>query len=244
MEMDRRAVLGAAAALGASRTEAAVPDKTSPLDLAARVARIEDADAVRALHFKYGYYMDASAFEDIVELFADDCEIHFLGGVYRGKAGARRLYVQRLGADRNRAGRLHDHLMMQDIVDVAPDGRTAKARFRCFMQAGVHVSRNDLANAGVQTWQSGIYENQYEKIGGVWRVKLFNYMLIWEATFADGWSQLDTAARDAAVYSKTFPTDPTGPDELEPVRPKFWPQHVVAPFHYPNPVRESKLAAP
>ena len=53
---------------------------------------LQDVKAVRELQFKYGYYMDKCLFPAIVDLFADDAELYFLGGVYRGKAGARRLY--------------------------------------------------------------------------------------------------------------------------------------------------------
>jgi hypothetical protein len=57
-----------------------------------QVGVLEDIQAIRTLHFKYGYYMDKCLFGEIVELFAQDAEIHFLGGFFRGKAGARRLY--------------------------------------------------------------------------------------------------------------------------------------------------------
>ena len=60
--------------------------------LRARVGQLEDQQAVRALQFKYGYYMDKCLFGDIVELFADDATLYFLNGLFRGKEGARRLY--------------------------------------------------------------------------------------------------------------------------------------------------------
>jgi hypothetical protein len=53
-----------------------------------RVGRLEDQQAVRALQFKYGYYMDKCLFDEIVELFAEDATLYFLNGIFRGKAGA------------------------------------------------------------------------------------------------------------------------------------------------------------
>lgn len=50
-----------------------------------RVGQLEDQQAVRALQFKYGYYMDRCLFGDIVELFADDATLYFLN-VYPGNA--------------------------------------------------------------------------------------------------------------------------------------------------------------
>ncbi len=59
---------------------------------------LEDAHAIRNLQHKYGYYMDKAFYEAIVDLFSEDCEIHFLAGIFRGKAGARRLFIDRFRA--------------------------------------------------------------------------------------------------------------------------------------------------
>jgi len=60
---------------------------------------------------------------------------------YLGKdKGVRRLYIdnfsQNFTGKKNGPiyGFLLVHMQLQDIVDVAPDRKTAKARFRCFMQ--------------------------------------------------------------------------------------------------------------
>src|SRR5258706_11620878 len=97
--------------------------------LTQRLGILEDIQAVRTLHFKYGYYMDKCLFGEIVELFAQDAEINFLGGFFRGKAGARRLYGGATGMNGPVDGMMFEHLHAQDIVDVAADRRTAKGRF-------------------------------------------------------------------------------------------------------------------
>ena len=67
------------------------------------------------------------------------------GGCYKGRdKGVRRLYIDgfRKGFTGGKNGPVHgfllEHFQIQDVVDVAPDRKTAKARFRCFMQAGSH----------------------------------------------------------------------------------------------------------
>lgn len=232
---------GAGAGVFAGAAAAAVPSVRAECsqieELSHRVAIIEDTNAIRALHFKYGYYMDTAMFDEIVELFADDCEIHFLGGVYRGRAGAQRLYQQRLGRTAgDRPGRLFDHLMLQDIVDVSPDRSTAHGRFRNFMQRGLHRSRVAEGTEPPQSWQSGIYENTYSRRDGIWRIAKFDYHIVWEAPVNGGWAMADPSEREAEIFSRTYPEDPTGPDELEASRPRFWPEPIVVPFHYPNPV--------
>ena len=207
--------------------------------LTRRVARLEDAEAVRSLHFKYGYYFDAALYEQIVELFAETAELRFLNGVYRGKAGARRLYCDWLrqvwtqGHEGLVRGLLYDHLMLQDIVDVAPDGLTAKARIRGFMQGGFHESAERPPRAPQSVWEGGVYENEYVKEDGVWKIRLFDYNMLWQAEYAAGWTG---SATHLQPLTRAFPDDPVGPDELTAVTPQAWPERRIVPFHYPHPV--------
>ena len=113
-------------------------------DLAHQLGTLEDVHAVRCLQHKYGYYLDKCLYNETVDLFAEGCEVRFLGGIFKGKAGAHRLYVENFqknftgGHNGPLPGFLLDHLQLQDVVDVAPDRMTARARFRTLMQAGVH----------------------------------------------------------------------------------------------------------
>jgi hypothetical protein len=130
-----------------------------------RIGIMEDILAIRNLQHKYGYYMDKGFYEAVLALLSEDCEVHFLGGIFKGKAGAKRLFIDRFrdrfiqGTDGPKPGVLMEHLQLQDVVDVAPDRKTAKARFRYFMQGGTHYT---TGNAG-QWWEGGLYENVYEK---------------------------------------------------------------------------------
>ena len=110
------------------------------------------------------------------ESFSDGGEVRFLNGIYKGKQGARRLYVDWFqkyftnGFNGPIRGFLLDHLMLQDIVDVAPDGLCARGRFRCVLQGGCHESMRDpIPNFPQQFWEAGIYENAYVKEDGVWK---------------------------------------------------------------------------
>jgi hypothetical protein len=105
---------------------------------------VEDIHAVRRLHFIYGYYIDMCLYDETVELFAEDSAVRFLNGVYKGKAGIKRLYCDWFQRDFTKGhngpvfGFLLNHLQMQDVVDIAPDRRTAKGRFRALNMIGYH----------------------------------------------------------------------------------------------------------
>jgi hypothetical protein len=196
----------------------------------------EDIHAVRTLQFKYGYYMDMTLFDEIVALFADDCEINFMGGVYRGRDGARRLYGGASGVNGPTDGLLFSHVLAQDIVDVGPDRQTAKGRFRTFMQGGVHETKKDAPpSIPSQFWEAGVYENEYVKDRGIWKFKVFNYRIAYQARYEDGWAHSPVGPLMVSDPVKPFPENPRGPDEVRAPPPR-WPKAVVQPFHYPNPV--------
>jgi hypothetical protein len=211
-----------------------------------KLGMVEDVNAIRKLHHAYGYYLDKCIYEEVVKLFADDSEVHFNGGIYIGKdKGVRRLYIdnfsQNFTGKKNGPiyGFLLDHIQLQDIVDVAPDRKTAKARFRCFMQAGAHETSKSAEAARkqgrrpMQWWEGGIYENEYVKEGNIWKIKVLDYRAVWHADYETGWAH--TRPNYVPPASKTYPENLLGPDKLMPKR-VLWPDTDVVPFHYPNPV--------
>ena len=207
--------------------------------LTRQVALLEDANAVRGLHHKYGYYLDACLYEAVVDLFAEDAELKFLNGIYRGKASIRRLYCDWLralwtdGREGPRQGLMYDHLLLQDVVDVAPDGLTARGRFRCLMQGGWHESMQNPPPVPSQLWEAGVYENTYVKQDGVWKFLRFDYNMLWQADYEKGWAHSGVHLKP---LTQTYPADPKGPDELTPFTQQAWPHTRVVPFHYPHPV--------
>jgi len=206
-----------------------------------RIATLQDVHEVRTLHFKYGYYIDMCLYDEACELFADDAEVRFLNGIYRGKAGVRRLYCDWFrnlftnGHNGPVHGFLLDHLQLQDIVDIAPDGRTAHGRFRALLLAGQHSSKKQRIgnNFPAQCWEGGIYENAYVRERGAWKIKLLNYNMLWQADYEPGWAN---SGVHLPALTKLFPEDPHGPDELLVSVPGTWPHTRVVPFHYAHPV--------
>ena len=198
--------------------------------LANEVAMHADREAVRTLQFKYGYYMDKCLFSEIVELFAEDAVIYFLNGIYRGKRGARRMYGGASGLSGPAYGMLFEHIIAQDIVDVAPDRKTARGRFRCFMQGGVHESKKDAPpRIPAQFLEAGIYENEYVKEDGVWKISKLHGPFTMYSGWDGGWIKNATP--------NTRPDSFGEPPDLPPtVVYLTYPSYYIVPFHYPNPV--------
>jgi hypothetical protein len=206
-----------------------------------RVGRLEDEMAVRRLQFSYGYYLDKCLYDEVVDLFAEDGDVIFMRGHFKGKAGVRRLYIERFRKnftnDYNGPvfGFLLDHPQLQDIVTVAPDGQSARGRFRSCMQAGRHMLAEGETR---QWWEGGIYENQYVKIDGRWRIKLLNYRPVFHATFENGWAYTKPQFVPFYTEDDLYPDNPLGPDAIDDSA-VLWPETDVVPFHYGHPITDA-----
>jgi SnoaL-like domain len=207
-------------------------------ELTNKLGMVEDHLAIRKLQHAYSYFIDKCMYDEAVDLFSERGETYFLGGVFKGKAGVRRLYCGRLrekfagGKNGPTHGLLLDHLTLQDVINVAPDRMSAKGRFRCFMQGGSHESVPQINEA---FWEGGVYENTYLREDGVWKIGVLDYHAFYYAPYDKGWGKVK-AGYAVPAFSVTFPQDPQGPDELTSKRAIFWPETDVIPFHYPHPV--------
>lgn len=215
-------------------------------ELMERLGRLEDAADIKRLQFAYGYYIDYCHYDEVVNLFAEDGEVVFLSGLYKGHKSIRRLYVdwflQLFNQGRQDAddGFLFDHVQMQDVITVAEDRQTAKGRFRGILLGGSHdIRKYKPEGVPQQFMESGIYENDYVRENGVWKIKRLDYMLQWQADYETGWAHTDSHLHQAQVL---YPEDPLGPDVLIDRNRPTWPYRQDTPVHYAHPVIGRALA--
>lgn len=171
--------------------------------------------------------------------------MQFLGGKFKGIAGVRRLYVERFAnhfvAGRNGPvqGFLLDHLLAQDIADYDPKTGIGKMRIRTLMSAGTHESLPPTMYGGKrQWWEGGVYENEYIKQDGVWKIFRLRYYPFWHGSFEHGWRY--TPPEFIPMFKEVYPQNSAGPDEL--VEDCLWPDTRVVPFHYAHPVTGKQIA--
>src|SRR5690606_32877921 len=157
---------------------------------------------------------------EAANLFADDGTIEIAGrGVYAGKDRVL-AYLRSIDAEYPQDGRLYDQMQLQPIVHVAPDGQTAKARWKLFAQEAKH---GEFAE-----WGTGWYENDYVKEDGVWKIRNLRSFIRMYSPYEDGWG-------------KTALPAPSYASALEPDRPSAiahapYPAVPDPAFHYAHPV--------
>ena len=147
---------------------------------------------IQNLQGSYGYYTDKMLWDEVVDLFADDGTLEIgPSGVYVGKDSIRR-YLLSLsdGKQGPLEGVLYDHFQLQPIVTVADDGLTANGRWRLFLMTGVSGS----GSGG--NWGEGVYENEYVKEDGVWKIRKLHWFANFVAPYEGGWLNADPKAVD------------------------------------------------
>ncbi len=190
----------------------------------ARLQNLEDIHDIEKLQRAYGYYVDKNLWDQVVDLFAEQSSVEIAQrGVYLNKKGADRLFRQLFGHGTIglAPGRLFNHFMLQGIVDVDPDGQTAKGRWRAFVQLG------DYGKTAM--WSEGVYENDYIKEDGVWKFKKMKFWPTFYTPYDEGWAKKNSPNM---VPSKDVPPDLPPTDNAD-VYPNL---NFVPPFHYKNPV--------
>jgi len=208
---------------------AALTDRLKQLDLEA--TRLEDVSAVKRLQRAYGYYLEAAQWDQMADLFADDGSIEIAqDGVYVGKERVR-AYLYALGGGKLglRQGQLNEHLQLQPVVDIAPDGLTARGRWRALIMAGQYRQS--------ALWGEGPYENEYVKDKGVWKIRKVHWYQTFLVPYDGGW------AKNRDVNSGVFVSKRLPPDQPPSERYQTWPSVYIPPFHYKNPVTGQGPAA-
>jgi hypothetical protein len=195
-------------------------------DIAARLQALEDIIQIDKLEKIYGYYLDNGMFREVVDLFSETTESVEVGdrGVFKGKDGVKRFFLDYLGAGGKPrpAGDMAFHMQHQGVIDVAPDGRTAKGRWYCTMIQARPVKKGGPIRSVLG---HGVYENEFVKENGRWMFKKLFFSLHYRSPIAEGWAVMPVIASGIAPASDAPPTAYHPYPDIRPV-----------PFHWKHPV--------
>ncbi len=194
--------------------------------------RVQAYDEIENLESAYGYYLDKNLWDDLANLFSVDGSMELAQrGAYDGREHVRAFLLKVFGHGTQGpvAGRLGNHMQLQPVIDVAPDGKSAKIRIRMFQQ----MSLGGRASGGVRPCTRTPRCLRMAS-GSCAMTTTFNTLA---AGYDGGWVR----AANSAV---------PGPDkDLPPDRPpsfkfQMFPVVYDIPFHYPNPVTGSTAVPP
>ncbi len=184
-----------------------------------QLARAHSVRAIENLQAMYGYYIDKGQWKRASGLFSRTGTYEFgQSGVYMGNSHVERA-LSLIGPQGLEEGQLNNYVMVQPIINISEDNRTAKARWRSDVQ---------LSRAGKGRWGGGVYENEYVNDNGTWKFSKLHYYVTFWGDYDKGW------------VAGPFPMDPPSttlpPDRPPTVVYQDFPKLQVVPYHYNNPV--------
>jgi hypothetical protein len=132
------------------------------------VERSQAYHAAENLVAAYGYYQDAMAWDETAAIFS--------------RSGWKERIRQPLNMPASPGASPNGfalHQIVQPVIHVSADGRSAKARVRLFQMG------NQAGGDGA--WTSGIYENTALDEGGTWKLSGVSLDYVWTAPSRGGW---------------------------------------------------------
>ena len=200
-------------------------------ELKARVTAAEDIEAIKKLQRAYGYYLEHWQEDELVGLFSRSPDVSLEindGGLYKGFEEVKNSFnfaqhYTAYGGVKTPPGEfLHILMPLNGIVNLDPNGKTAKGRWYGF---GLVAQRRQGKLCAIIS--CGLWENEYIKEDETWKIlKLF-----WATTIAspieEGWVKTPYLGN---VHHEGSP--PPGPNtNFAP-----YPSGNIFPYHYKNPV--------
>jgi hypothetical protein len=124
---------------------------------------------IKRVQYSYSHYAELGLWFDLGDLFATNGVAHYAQGDFRGPESLRKFYLQELGRGQLGLGegRIYPHIMIQPVVTVAADGKTARGRWHVIAMLGGY--------GGTASWAGVVYENRYVLEDGVWKIGELSY---------------------------------------------------------------------
>ncbi len=194
-----------------------------------QVALLEDAKAIERLQQTYGYYISEGMGGEAAALFSDD------PGNFHRAGPARRVCRQEAhprvlthGGEGLKDGELQEGAIWQGVVNVSPDGKNARGRWRTLIMGGTYGQDGTWTGRAVRKrvreGKRGLEAAQGALVHD--RERLVRPGLAQEAHYARRWGRWRTCRL------------------IDRPRTKYesWPAFYLPPYHYEHPVTGKPLA--
>src|ERR1043166_3858258 len=170
--------------------------------LAQNVERAESVRAVKRVQETYAQYSQFGLWTEMAALFTDDAQLSYGADNEHGRQAIERYFLGTFGEGTHglKPGGLHTQMVLRPLINVSADGQSAKGRWWEFSMTG---------QRGVKAeWAAGIFENEYVRERGVWKISRLRYHPMFAGPYATGWRNVDPVDQKIVPYH--FTPDETG----------------------------------
>jgi hypothetical protein len=136
---------------------------------------------------------------------------------------------------------MHQMMHLSDVIDISADGKTGKGRWWGFGAMALGSAEMGI----MQAFACGIYENDFIKEDGIWKLWKIKWVPVYSATPATGWVKPERIAKPRpprAGDEAASPGDWWQPDKPARGIPYSYPSGYILPFHFKHPVTGKKTA--
>jgi len=147
-------------------------------DLKAAVNELRDIEAIKTLKSRYCHLVDAGRWDELAELWTEDavCDYGFFGA-YKGRDEIVGRFFRELVSA---ASSFSAHMVHNPLIEI--QGDTAKGSWYLTAQ-----TTNQPSNRAV--WVMGIYQDEFERTGGSWRISSLKFGFQYFTPFEEGWAK-------------------------------------------------------
>ena len=188
------------------------------------IERLKDIEEIKKLQRIYGYYLEHWECDNMVDLFSDSpdttAEVSD-NGLCVGKEEIRKFFSALKDPPPEF---LHIMMIVSGVVDLDEDGKTAKGRWYAFGCLALPMQKGETR----PFFAHGVYENEYVKEHGKWKIKKLHFNRTFLSPYEDGWVKTPVVSDNYAHKGKGISFKP-------PTSYKPYPSGYIVPYHYKNP---------
>ncbi len=168
-----------------------------------KLERLWDAQEIGKVMTRYAFLHNAHEHMRTVELFAldrDDVWIECGGmGIYKGPEGIKKFfYTWHKSMEGDMKGAFNEHLLTTPLIEVARDGKTAKA---VWMSPGAETRRVKPENALEAMWIWGKYAVDFIKVNNAWKFWHFTITQDFMCDYHHSWVEAETSAGQRITHN-------------------------------------------
>ena len=213
-------------------TDTKTEDKVRALEK--EVDRLKAVEAIRKLEHAYSFYLVMWMPDEIMDLFCDrdDVTLEWPEGTFFGREGLKKFFGN-INPNKDPEF-MHQMMHLSDVITIAENGETGKGRWWGFGAMAL-----PMGEAGVmQALACGIYENDFIKENGTWKLWKIKWVPVYSGTPATGWVKPDRVAKPRPQPGEGEISVPEWWDSDLPAKgiDYAYPSGYILPFHFRHPI--------
>jgi hypothetical protein len=205
------------------------------------ITRLKDIEAIRKLEHAYSFYLVMWMPDEIIDLFSwrDDTTLEWPEGTFYGKDGLKRFFGN-INPKKDPEF-MHQMMHLSDVIDIAEDGKTGKGRWWGFGAMALPTGDSGI----MQALACGIYENDFIKEDGTWKLWKIKWVPVYSGTPARGWVKEERLAKPRPQPKPQNEGELSVPTWWKPDKPArgiaySYPSGYILPLHFKHPVTGKK----